>query len=109
MNDDEQRTGKKKQEEQPNEDTSPSKPDVEYTKGFLGKKLMFQAIIMIGLVGAFMFIGEITADYIIGFEVVWLRVSSVAGLVVCVGLIVSAAFADWMTDRIFLRYMSRKN
>ena len=81
---------------------------IQYTRGYLTKKLVFQAIIMIGLVGVFWFTGEILADYIIGFEIVWLRVSSVAGLVVCVGLIASAAFADWMTDRIFLKYLSGK-
>lgn len=85
-----------------------NKSKIEFTSGFLKKKLMFQAIIMVGLVGVFWFTGEIVADAVIGFEITWLRVSSVSGLVTCIGLIVSSAFVDWMTDRVYLRYLSGK-
>lgn len=77
--------------------------------GYLKKKLFFQGIIMVGLVGTFWFIGEILADLIIGFEISWLRVSSVSGLVVCVGIIISAATIDWLTDRVYNKFLSGKN
>ena len=76
--------------------------------GFLKKKLLIQAIIMVGLVGAFWFVGEIVADFIIGFEFTWLRVSSLSGLIVCVGIIISAVTVDWLTDRIYYRFLVGK-
>lgn len=78
-------------------------------KGYLKKKLLFQGLIMIGLVGGFWFIGEIVAAMIIGFEISWLRVSSVSGLIVCIGLIISAVTVDWMTDKIYERVFAGKN
>lgn len=80
----------------------------EQDTGFLKKKLLFQGIIMIGLVGAFWFTGEIMADIIIGFGITWLRVSSVSGLIICLGLIASAVTVDYLTDKIYLRYLSAK-
>jgi hypothetical protein len=82
--------------------------EIQYTSGYLKKKLLFQGIIMVGLIGIFWFLGEIIADAIIGFEITWLRVSSVSGLITCVGLISSAAIIDWLTDRIYTKFLLGK-